>query len=297
MKFVTFAQLVRLPNVFTAVADVVMGYVTTRAVAPGANGPPDVAGHLLLLVGTSVCIYWAGMVLNDVFDIDVDRQERPERPIPSGRVGLDQARRIGFLLLGAGMALGWLSSLVIGGLRSGAVATLLGAAVLLYDCVLKRTSLAPLAMGSCRGLNVLLGMSVAAGPWVLWQGLVATGLGTYVVGVTWFARTEARTSRRAGLAGGTVVLLAGISLLAWLPAWRPVRVTPHGWTLFWSMISVVIGWRCLRAVVVPEPWAVQTAVRTAIQSLIVLDAALCLAIRGPQWAIAVLTLLVPSMWL
>ena len=30
--------------------------------------------------------YTAGMILNDVLDDDVDRRERPERPLPSGAV-------------------------------------------------------------------------------------------------------------------------------------------------------------------------------------------------------------------
>ena len=43
------------------------------------------------------------MVLNDVFDAEVDARERPERPIPSGRVSL-QRRNGG--RLGAVVAVG-----------------------------------------------------------------------------------------------------------------------------------------------------------------------------------------------
>ena len=46
------------------------------------------------------------MVLNDVFDLEIDRRERPERPLPSGRVSLRAARLLGWTLLVLGMLLG-----------------------------------------------------------------------------------------------------------------------------------------------------------------------------------------------
>ena len=72
------------------------------------------------------------------------------------------------------------------------------AAVVLYDGLLKRTPFGPLGMGACRLLNVLLGMSLAAGPWGLFHGQVALAVGTYITGVTWFARSEATESRPVG---------------------------------------------------------------------------------------------------
>ena len=41
---------------------------------------------VLLLVAASVFLYLAGMVLNDVYDVEIDRRERPDRPLPSGRI-------------------------------------------------------------------------------------------------------------------------------------------------------------------------------------------------------------------
>ena len=76
-----YLQLLRLPNVFTAIADVLMGFLVTHAVIQPGEG-----WILALLATTSVLLYMAGMVLNDVFDADVDARERPWRPIPSGRV-------------------------------------------------------------------------------------------------------------------------------------------------------------------------------------------------------------------
>ena len=81
-KLLAYVQLMRLPNVFTALADVVMGYLFTHNPDEGAG---TLVGAIPLLVATAL-MYSAGMVLNDVFDVEVDRVERPERPLPSGRV-------------------------------------------------------------------------------------------------------------------------------------------------------------------------------------------------------------------
>ncbi|HWM84456.1 MAG TPA: UbiA family prenyltransferase, partial [Kofleriaceae bacterium] len=70
--------LCRIPNVFTAFANVAAGVLLARG--------GDFLLRDLLLVLASGCLYLAGMVLNDYFDRDWDALERPERPIPSGQV-------------------------------------------------------------------------------------------------------------------------------------------------------------------------------------------------------------------
>ena len=87
-----WAQLVRLPNVFTVLADVSAAFLLV------SQGPYPV-GRFVLVVLAGVALYWAGMVLNDVFDIDRDRQERPARPIPAGQIPLGQAKAAGWGLL------------------------------------------------------------------------------------------------------------------------------------------------------------------------------------------------------
>src|SRR6185295_18575835 len=90
------------------------------------------------------------------------------------------------------------------------LAAALVGAILLYDGCLKRTWAGPLGMGACRFLNVLLGLAVAdhaAGARGVYLGLI---VGLYIVGVTWFARTEARASSQSALAGAAAVMLAGI---------------------------------------------------------------------------------------
>jgi 4-hydroxybenzoate polyprenyltransferase len=262
-----------------------------------------------LLLAASCLLYTAGMVLNDVFDRDVDAQERPGRPIPSGRISVAFAQRLGFGMLIAGGALGWAAGLFGGPLdgaqlRSGLTATALAAAVLAYDWLLKRTPLAPLAMGACRALNVLLGMSVAAGPWRPLHLAVAAGLGIYIAGVTWFARTEARHSSRWRLALGTAAIVAGIAVLGEMLAFVTPELEPvslprfalaagRNWALFWIMMAVLIGWRCLLAVMDPAPFRVQSAVKNCLRSLVILDAMACVAVRGAWPGGAIILLLLP----
>ena len=90
-----YLALVRPPNITTALADVLAGY--------GVAGLGNAAALPWLLVATA-CLYGGGVALNDFFDRRLDQIERPERPIPSGRVPAAIAGSIGSLLLVAGVA-------------------------------------------------------------------------------------------------------------------------------------------------------------------------------------------------
>ena len=114
-----YLELLRPANVATALADVLAGY----AVA-GLPGPR----YLAWLLPATACLYAGGVVLNDVFDRDIDRKERPERPIPSGRVTTKAAATLGAALIGAGVILGSMA-----GPASGAVAAATAGCILLYD--------------------------------------------------------------------------------------------------------------------------------------------------------------------
>ncbi len=307
-KLLSYLRLFRAPNVFTAIADVMMGLVFVASL-DGRLLPPA------CLLAASCLLYTAGMVLNDVFDVAADSRERPHRPIPSGQIPLAWARWLGFefLVLGVIVAAcaGFAEHDVPWPWRSGIVAACLAACVVLYDAILKNTFVAPIAMGACRFFNVLLGMSLDAealdGPvTVVGFGtshlLVAGGIGVYIAGVTWFARTEAKTSNRALLVWGTVVMAVGIGMLGMFPAVCQTgiqyRLEPqYVWPLVLFMLTFTILRRCLLAIMRPEPQRVQTAVKQCIMSLIVLDAAVCLLVADWPWAVGVLALLAPMLLL
>jgi len=298
-RFLAYLELVRLPNLFTAMADVAMGVLFVQQTSQLGATEACVLG---LLVAASTSLYAGGVVLNDVFDFEQDAKDRPDRPLPSGRVSRKTACQLGWGLLLVGELLTLPVALLVGHVWPVVVGGLLAVCIGLYDAYLRRTPLGPIAMGGCRMLNVLLGMSVAAGAWQTQHWLVAGGIGTYIVGVTWFARTETGRSSRLSLGLGTGVMMLGIGLLAQLPAYADNLVVllqrqPQRWHLLMSVLGVLIGWRCLRAAMDPIPGRVQTAVKHCILSLVILDAAVCYAARGTFWAVMILLLLAPAMFL
>ncbi len=304
-----YLQLLRLPNIFMALADIVMGFLLTHRLADLGAGLGFSAllaelgrrhGLLLgLLMASSAALYAAGVVLNDVFDYDDDLRQRPQRPLPSGRVPLRRARFLGWQCLMTGVMFGWLATVITHNYRCGLVATLLAACIVLYDGALRRTRLGPVAMGSCRMLNVLLGMSALAGPWQPHHWLVAGAVGLYIVGLTWFSRQEAEASRRGPLVLATAMMLAGVVLLGLLPLTTdkviPVLLLePSRWVILMLMLGAIIFVRCLWAIGEPTSGRVQMAVKQGLLSLVILDGAAAFAVEGPLAALLVLVFLLPA---
>jgi 4-hydroxybenzoate polyprenyltransferase len=293
-----YAQLVRLPNVFTALADICLGWLAVLAVAETIPAVRWLTFVLLLLA--SACLYCGGMVWNDFFDLQQDKRERPFRPIPSGRIARRSAGLFGAALLAAGLIFallaGWSKALSgDSSLTPPLLAVLLVAAILLYDGWLKRTWAGPLGMGACRFLNVLLGLS--AGDSLAWWGIhLAAVVGVYIAGVTWFARTEARTSNQPALTGAAAVM--GASLL--LALLLPLHFEPGSGSFLFPYLLValgfLVGFPVSRAVASPTPSHVQPAVKRALMGLVMLDAVLATGLVGLHGLI-ILVLLPPALYL
>lgn len=289
-----YLELVRAPNLFTSMADVAMGFLFAHPFVTSDQGLV-----LAVLVGASSCFYAGGVALNDVFDAEIDKTERPERPIPSGRVPLETARRLGWTLLGGGVVLAGVAAGLASSLATAAVGLLLALGIVLYDRFLKSSPLGPINMGVCRMLNVILGMSVCLSPWNAGHWLAASAIGVYVTGVTWLARGETGTASRIQLTLATLVIVTGIAMLFVLPRWTENRVAlldlePYRWYLLIGILGAYTGLRCFQTVAEPEADVIQSAVKHCILSLVILDAAISYVVWDLQGAIAVLTLLIPA---
>ena len=178
-----YLLLIRVPNLFTVPSNILAGYFATISTA---NVDVD---QLLSLIISSVLLYVSGIVLNDYFDINVDRKERPSRPLASGRITKRSALLLAVISIVAGNALAlsvsWTSFIISGSL------TLV---IFAYNYRLKRNAISnPLAMGLARFLNVVLGGSPALGL-VLTNDLILFFVGyclfLYIAAISLLSRKE-----------------------------------------------------------------------------------------------------------
>ncbi|MFC5161973.1 SCO3242 family prenyltransferase [Nonomuraea angiospora] len=245
-------ELVRAPAALSVPGDTMAG-----AVAAGRSPNPGLAV-------ASVLMYWSGMALNDWADREADAVERPERPIPSGRVRPGAALGVAAALTGAGLA----TAALAGGRRGLTVAGLLAGAVWAYDLGLKRTAAGPASMAACRALDVILGAGSggrAAVPMAL-----AVGAHTYGISVLGRAEVAGAAPGTAERALAATTAAAGLAAAASLRRGAAAR-TGAGVLLAGYLASTLPVQAGLRAH--PDPENVRNAVRLSILALIPLQAA------------------------
>ena len=231
-------ELVRAPAALTVIGDTIAG---------GHAGGRRFGRRQWLLPLASVFLYSGGMALNDYADRALDAVERPERPIPSGRVSPRRALGVATACLAVGIGL----AATGGGRRAFAVALPLVGAIVSYNTVFKDTAVGPVSMAACRGLDVMMGAGGArvaapaaatvalhtAGVTAQSRGEVhggSTGVaraGIAVTGATTIAAVAGGTDRPAAVAGalaaGGRLCLVGAAQPAGHPR-RPVgRERPH----------------------------------------------------------------------
>jgi 4-hydroxybenzoate polyprenyltransferase len=278
-----YLELLRPPNVTTAVGDVLAGYAVAGLGRPAA---------LPWLLASTTCLYAGGVVLNDVFDFDIDRVERPERPLPSGRASRGGAALLGATLLVCGATFGFLATL-----GAGLVAGAIAACILLYDAWGKRqTWIGPVNMGLCRAGNLMLG--VAALPQALAWAWPLAGLPlAYISAVTAVSRGEVRGGKRAVASVALISLFFVLVALLWLSAGGAGRgVSPAG-----LVLTALLGGRLLPPFVEvwqkPEAGTIRAAVRAGVLSLVLLDAVLGAVYAGAVYSAAILATALTAGWL
>jgi len=293
-RLLPYLQLMRLPALFTALTDTFAGWMMTH------SDLEPVSDFVLILLATTG-LYLAGMVFNDVFDVKQDREERPTRPIPSGRVSWINAVILGVVLMSGGLiAAAAVSTHCL------TLAALIAVCVLAYDGILKKTFVGPVAMGGCRFLNILMAAAVGGSTFAPWQNTfqrphlgLALAIGIYITGLTFFARTEAlEKSRKRVLILGILIANAGLGVLFWLVNVWPGDVPPTNIYLGLGVIALILNRRWVRAISNPEPRLVQAGVKSGLLSLIVTDALMLFWKTGePTYSFVVLAALLPAMFL
>lgn len=207
------------------------------------GGGGSSSGLLVVMLGASL-VYLGGMWLNDAADAGFDREHRPERPIPAGRIAAADVWVGGIILLLGGAAV-----LVGGGRAHPILVFLLVLSVILYDLVHKRIPFASVVMGACRFLLFLVaGSSAVDGVTgeAVWSALVLAG---YVTGLSEVARVESGVAPGSPVirwwAVGAVLLPLGLAGFMNPPAFwvRPLLGVPAALFGLWTARCLVQLWR------------------------------------------------------
>jgi 4-hydroxybenzoate polyprenyltransferase len=281
-----YLQLIRLPNVFTTPSNILAGYfaaATTTAAAAEADGV-----HLIALMVSSGLLYIAGIVLNDYFDIEIDKKERPSRPLPSGKISKGYALAIAIVAL----LIANIIALVVVGPISLAISLPLTLLIIAYDYQLKYSVFGPFAMGGTRFLNVIFGAS----PVLLYidnhsvaiVAAAAASLFFYVSSITILSKKEVENERPNST---LVILIVFGVILAIGPLGMLLQLE---WTFLLNLsIFAAVTIVTFRQYIAKGVPSVQKAVRNMVISIIILDSVFVTGTAGLPYGLATLLLIAP----
>jgi 4-hydroxybenzoate polyprenyltransferase len=294
--FRQYIILVRLPNVFTAASNILPGYFTVITAA--ASSFPNI--NILYLAGlmtSSSLLYLAGIVFNDYFDIEIDKKERPSRPLPSGKITKRKALTIAISSIIAANVLTLLINLT-----SFLVAVILTTIIIAYDYRLKHNTITgPITMGFARFVNIILGASPALPTLLLSTAsskmllFIATSMFLYVVAIGILSKKEVN-----GKATKLVIILslsivfvniASITIAGLIGIFQSAVFA--NLALF-SIVIVIIFRPILRDLGSLAPIHIQNIIKNMIISIIILDSVFVSGIIGLPYGFATLLLIIPS---
>ncbi|MFE7502474.1 SCO3242 family prenyltransferase [Streptomyces albidoflavus] len=207
-----WAELLRISAMFTVPGDALAGAAASGA-RPGRR--------TLLAAGASLCLYEAGMALNDWADREEDRAERPHRPLPSGRISPTAA-----LTAAAGLTAAGLGLAAAAGRPALATASALAGTVWLYDLRLAGTPAGPAGMAAARTLDVLLGATATARTGAAARTALpaAALLGAHTYAVTSVSRHETRGGSTCAPLAALATTAATAATVAGLRRGAPTRL-------------------------------------------------------------------------
>ncbi len=277
----------RPANIVTSVADVLAGVAISGFLANEPHHVSEIIPILLLCFATAG-LYGGGVVFNDVFDAELDKVERPERPIPSGLVNKRTASMLGACLLCLGVILAFLVSTT-----SGQLAVFITASALVYDKWGKHQSfLGPLNMGLCRGLNLLLGISILSTQFgnevYNWWFLAIIPI-IYIASITMISRGEVHGGKKTTLYAAfmlyalVIILILYFAITKGTVVYTLLFLVPFTWMIYKPL---------LKAIQQPIGKNIGMAVKAGVIALILMNAAWAAAF-GTLFLALVIVILLP----
>ncbi len=289
MKWFPALQLIRPANIVTAISDILAGIAIAGFLFPEMWNQQLVIQILLLIIAT-MGLYGGGIVFNDIFDIKEDRLSRPERVIPSGRISLKKAKILGISLFTVGI----LSASLVSEF-SGLIAATIAMLSLLYDKYSKHNKfLGPINMGLCRGVNLILGMSINTylQPEYFIIGLIPV---IFVAAITLTAQKETKGKNKLAIITAMILDLSIVVSFVLMAYYFNLNLKNTAiFLLVWYIINAVAK---AKAILNNNPLFIQKAVKMGVLSLIPLNASYVAGFSSIIMAFLVMCLLPLSLYL
>jgi 4-hydroxybenzoate polyprenyltransferase len=269
----------RPANIVTAVADILAGVaISGFFFLTGIE-----YSAIVFLILSTIGLYGGGVVMNDVFDAELDALERPERPIPSGLIKKTEATFIGICLLLFGIIMAFQVGVVSGSLALGTAI-----AALVYDKYGKHHPVfGPLNMGLCRGLNLLLGISIL--PLMLERvWFVAIVPVIYIAAITMISQGEVHGGRRSTLYFAAILYLIAMASIVYTSFIQGHVLIA---LLFVGLWGLMVFLPLRRAIAKPEGRMLGRAVKSGVLALILMNAAWASAFGAVYLALIIVLLL------
>ncbi|HEX9319496.1 MAG TPA: UbiA family prenyltransferase [Nitrososphaeraceae archaeon] len=282
-----YLTLIRFPNLFTVPSNVIVGFVQLFTLSKIETW------NLVALITISVLLYIIGIILNDYFDINVDRRERPSRPLPSGRISTRAALTI---VLFATFSVIVLSSFI--STFTIIISSIILITILAYDYWLKNTIYGSFTIATSRVLNVTLGFSQAIftiprNEEILIRVIVIlVSMFIYVTALTYLSRFE------VGILNSKTNILTSLVLISLVPILAGT-FTIIGFfkldlflnlTIFVLMILYTfINWH--RSL---DSFEIRKVVKNLVLSIIILDSVFISGTIGFEYGLLLMLMLAPA---
>jgi 4-hydroxybenzoate polyprenyltransferase len=279
-SFIDYFRLIRLPNLFTVPSNILVG------ISLGSDQTFSIT--MVMQIITSILLYIGGVALNDYFDFEEDKKQRPNRPLASGRIPKLNALFLATIAFGTSLLIAY----YIGPL-SFSISILLIVTIFGYDYYLKNSLIGPIVMATARVLNILLGLSTYSNTisYNSVTGLVLSDSFLYIFGISLISRSETHPKiSKLSIGLVFIIMILIVSSLAVYIFLGSLKFD----SLLNLMIFVLIVFFTLVKFYNTDKQQPQKIVRNLIMTIIILDSVFLSGILGLSYGLSILALLVPS---
>lgn len=285
-NFKNYLLLIRLPNLFTLPSNIILGFVLVSTFTMTITS----VIQILMLVTISILLYCVGLVLNDLFDYEVDKKERPNRPLASGKISKKAAMILVTILAAISLILSLLVSVT-----TFSISVLLLVIIFGYDKYLKNTQAGPFTIAAARVGNIILGTTVNISnienfPQNFLLIFILTITFVYVSLIGFLSRYEVQGFSVKIRSYLIPSIIAGIIFS--IVIFNLIGLLKYQSLLILALFSFIMA-KTIYRIHNKDSTGIQQAIKQMILSIIVLDSTFLTGIAGLEIGLPVLILLAP----